>query len=163
MTGHWCLQLSSLVSAGLNSWLKGGATAVFIESSCHPSAPVCFCPFNTLRVCYQPSLSILWETNFKLFLILLHYSYSFKKIIINQAEIQCLYGLFPHFAQQRTLLIGEINSLKWMVVFCLCRFWKQGWLQWWLLWEAIRSLLCVKANASWLQDGPTAGYHQWWW
>lgn len=41
----------------------------------------------------------------------------FKKIIIGQAELQCLYGFFPHFAQQRPLMIGEINSLKRMVVF----------------------------------------------
>lgn len=101
---------------------------MFMESSCHPSAPICFCLFATLRVCYQPSLSILWETDFQLLLILLHCYYSLKKIIMGQAEMQHLYVFFPCFAQQRPLMIGEINYLKCMVVFGLCGFWKQGWL-----------------------------------
>lgn len=83
---------------------------MFMESGCHPSAPICFCLFNTLRVWCQPGLSTLWETDFKLLLILLHYYYSLdKNIIIGQTEIQCLHGFFPHFAPQSPLMIGEIH------------------------------------------------------
>lgn len=76
---------------------------MFMESSCHPSAPICFCPFNTIRVWCQPSLRTLWERDFKLLLILLHYYYSLKMIIIGQAEIQCLYGFFFTFCSTKAI------------------------------------------------------------
>lgn len=92
---------------------------MFMEALCHRSAPVCFCLFNILRVWYQPTLSTLWETDFKLLLILLHCYNSLREIIIGQTEIVFIW-VFSTLCSTKTINdwgnpLSEMNSCVWFV------------------------------------------------